>query len=335
MLSRLLSLSAAIAVYGLAAGPPEAIISNSQIRAKIYLPDAASGFYQGTRFDWSGIVGEVDAGGHHYYGPWFNSVDPAVRDVSYKDDQIIVGVPTSAVGPAEEFQTPLAYETAKAGDTFIKIGVGILKRGEDTRYAFSNLYEIVDHGRWSKKVSGKSVEVTQELSDPASGYAYVYTKTIRVADGQPQLIIEHRLKNTGKLSIKSLLYDHNFTVFDHLPTGDIVVNVPYEIKSTRPPDATFARIDGKELAYVKVLQDQERVAAGLQGFGSDASDYDFRIENQKAGAGIRIQGDRPLQNASLWSIRSVVAVEPFIQIAAEPGQEFTWKYIYTYYALSK
>jgi len=30
-----------------------------------------------------------------------------------------------------------------------------------------------------------------------------------------------------------------------------------------------------------------------------------------------------------------VAVEPFIQVAAEPGQDFTWKYVYTYYALPK
>jgi hypothetical protein len=335
MLSRLLSLSAAIAVYGLAASPPEAVILNLQIRARVYLPDPVSGFYKGARFDWSGIIGEVEFGSHHFYGRWFHRVDPAVRDVSYKDDQIVVGVPTSAVGPAEEFQTPLGYENAKAGDSFIKIGVGILKRGDDARYAFSNAYKIVDHGKWSSRVSGNSVEITQELTDPALGYSYVYTKTIRVADDQPQLVIEHRLKNTGKLPIKSLLYDHNFTVFDHLPTGDIIVKVPYEIKSTRPPDAKFARIDGKELAYVKVLEDQERVAGGLQGFGSDASDYDFRIENQKAGAGVRIQGDRPLQNASLWSIRSVVAVEPFIQIAAEAGQEFTWKYIYTYYALPK
>ena len=50
---------------------------------------------------------------------------------------------------------------------------------------------------------------------------------------------------------------------------------------------------------------------------------------------MRIQGDRPLSNASLWSIRSVLAIEPFIDIAADPGKEFNWKYTYTYYALPK
>ena len=43
--------------------------------------------------------------------------------------------------------------------------------------------------------------------------------------------------------------------------------------------------------------------------------------------------DQPLANLSLWSIRSVMAVEPFIDIAAEPGKEFSWKYTYSYYSV--
>ena len=83
-------------------------------------------------------------------------------------------------------------------------------------------------------------------------------------------------------------------------------------------------ISGKQFAYVKAVENTERVAGGLQGFGSTAADNDFRIEHRKAGTGIRIQGDRPLQNAAIWSIRTVVAVEPFIEVAADPGKVITW-----------
>jgi hypothetical protein len=83
------------------------------------------------------------------------------------------------------------------------------------------------------------------------------------------------------------------------------------------------------------VENEDRVAFGLQGFGNDAKDFDVRIENSKAGAGVRIVGDRPLTNESVWSIRSVLAVEPFIDVAADPGKEFTWKYTYTYYSLPK
>jgi hypothetical protein len=69
----------------------------------------------------------------------------------------------------------------------------------------------------------------------------------------------------------------------------------------------------------------------LQGFGPTAADYRFTIENKKTGAGMTITGDRPLSSLALWSIRSNVSLEPFIAMAIEPGQEFTWKYTYAYY----
>lgn len=318
-----------------AASPPESIISNGSLRVQVYLPDAANGFYRGTRFDWSGMVNSVQFGDHRFYGPWFARVDPAVRDYAYKDADIVASTASAAVGPAEEFQTPLGFDKAKPGETFVKIGVGRLEKSEDPQYAFSKPFKLVDTGKWDVKRSPTAVEITQQLDDTVSGYAYTYTKTVRVASDKPQLIIEHRLKNTGTQAIRSLVYDHNFTVFDGAPTGDISMSVPYEIKTTRAPDPKFAQIAGKEFSYTKTLENQERLAAGLQGFGSGAADYDFRIENHKTGTGIRIQGDRPLQNASVWSIRSVVAVEPFIQLAADPGQEFSWTYTYTYYLLGK
>src|SRR5438477_7406374 len=227
-----------------AATNPEATISNKQIRVKMYLPDPANGFYKGARFDWSGIINSVEFAGHSFYGQWFSKIDPTVRDVSYKDDDILVSVNTSGMGPAEEFQTPLGYDNAKEGDSFVKIGVGVLKKRDDTRYAFANLYDIVDHGKWSVNQTASSIEFTQELSDQATGYGYLYKKTIRLLDDKPEMVIEHSLKNTGKLPIKSVVYNHNFTLFDNLPTGDITVTVPYEIKSTRPPDSKAAVISG-------------------------------------------------------------------------------------------
>jgi cytochrome c5 len=72
----------------------------------------------------------------------------------------------------------------------------------------------------------------------------------------------------------------------------------------------------------------------VQGFGDRASDYLVRIDNRKAGVGLRIAGDRPLQSEALWSIRAVLAVEPFIHIAAARDQEFVWNMTYSYYAIT-
>ncbi len=45
-----------------AADYPSAVISNGDIRAKVYLPDAKRGFYTSTRFDWSGAVSSRSTG---------------------------------------------------------------------------------------------------------------------------------------------------------------------------------------------------------------------------------------------------------------------------------
>ena len=135
---------------GSAATSPEATISNKQVRVKMYLPDPANGFYKGARFDWSGIISSVGFAGHTFYGQWFSKVDPTVRDVSYKDDDILVSVNTSAVeGPAQEFQTPLGYDNAKEGDRFVKIGVGVLVRNgttHDTRSRMSTTLWTMGNG---------------------------------------------------------------------------------------------------------------------------------------------------------------------------------------------
>jgi hypothetical protein len=325
-------------VYGIiAAGdPPQTEISNQQVHVKLYLPDAQNGFYKATRFDWSGVIFSLEYQGHNYYGPWFTAKDPSVRDFIYKDSDIVVGPNSAMTGPVEEFQKPLGYDTAKAGGTFVKVGVGVLRKPDDTGYNFGKQFELVDSGKWTTNKGADFVSFTQVLNDPESGYGYVYTKTIRLTPNKAEMVMEHSLRNTGKLPIATNVYDHNFLVLDKLAPGpDYSITVPFELKPARPPNAGVAEIHGNRAVYVKALENQDRVSFGLQGYGPDAKDYDFRIENQKAGVGVRIQGDHPLSNASLWSIRSVLAVEPFIDIAADPGKEFTWKYTYTYYALPK
>ena len=318
---------------------PQAELSNGEIRLKIYLPDAKAGFYRATRFDWSGMIHSLVYKGHEYYGPWFQRVDPGVRDFTYDGADILASPCTAAVGPAEEFVTdtnqPLGYEEAKPGGTFVKIGVGALRKPDDSAYNRFHLYEIADPGNWSVRTAADSIEFTQELSDPSSGYGYLYRKTIKLANGNAAMQIEHSLRNTGRKPIETNVYNHNFLRIDgEAPGPNYTITTPFPIKSNRPPDPELAEIRGNQIVYLKTLANQDRVTTAMQGFGDRASDYDVRIDDKKAGAGLRIVGDRPLRSEALWSIRAVLAVEPFIHVAAAPGQEFTWAMTYSYYALT-
>ncbi len=323
---------------------PSVEISNGQIQATVFLPDAKKGFYRATRFDWSGVISNLRYKGHVFYLPWFYKIDYDATergkpnyDFGYDDGGVVSAPFTAMVGPGEEFNTnrmALGFEEAKPGGTFVKIGVGVLRKADDSRYDHSKTYEIVDGGKWTVKKAKNSITFTQRLSDPSSGYAYVYTKTVRLMPGQPVMVLEHSLRNTGKKAIESTVYDHNFFTLDNTPPGPgLVVKFPFKLESGRPPDPQFAEIRGNELAYIKTLTGKDRVTSMLTGFGPAAGDYDFREEQEKVGAGVRVQGDQPITNLPLWSIRTVMALEPYITMNIEPGSEYKWNLTYTYYTM--
>ncbi|HXJ40293.1 MAG TPA: hypothetical protein VNH18_13520 [Bryobacteraceae bacterium] len=357
-----------------AAEPPNAGISNGQITAKDYLPDPNNGFYRSTRFDWSGAIASLEYKGHNFYGPWFYKTDLAVYDLGYDDKGVVSAPFTAMVGPSEEFNTDgtaLGFAEAKPGGTFVKIGVGVLRkplageppipppparggpparagaapnapvpvgpgRGGSDRYDHSRVYTIVDPGKWTVSKKKDSVEFTHELTDAADGYGYVYRKTLRLVPGKPQLVIEHSLKNTGTNPINTTVYNHNFLVLDNQgPSQDFTVTVPYQIEpGPRPPTAGLLEVRGNQLVYVKTLTAEDRATATLRGFGDTAKDYDIRVENKKLGAGYHVVGDRPLSNVAVWSIRTVNAVEPYVAMSIDPGKNFTWTLTYDYFTTS-
>jgi hypothetical protein len=239
------------------------------------------------------------------------------------------------VGPVEEFRTALGYAEAKAGQTFVKIGVGALRRPDDKPYSGYANYEIADSGKWTVAHDATSVTTTQELNDAGSGYGYIYKKVMRLTSGKPELVIEHSLKNIGRLPIQTRQYNHNFLVLDGGATGpDFVITVPFQIIAGGRgggPDPQLAAVEGNRIVYRKKLEGEDRVTVNVQGYSADPKDYDIRIENKASGAGVRVTSDRPVAAESLWSIRSVIAMEPDVNVNAAPGETATWTYTYTYY----
>lgn len=318
------------------ATPPTAEITNGSLSATLYLPDARDGFYRGTRFDWSGVISRLTYEGHNFFGPWFTKFDPSVRDFTYDGTDIIAGRESAVTGPVEEFSTDgqgLGFAEAPPGGTFLKIGVGVLRKPTDgAAYSMFRSYDIVDGGIWNVSPTRDSVTFMHDVVDTASGYGYRYVKTVRLTTGKPEMVIDHRLTNRGSKPIISTVYNHNFLVLDGLAPGpELTIDAPFALQTPRPLDPAMATVEGRRFRYAKTLVERERVSTPLQGFGGAATDYDFKIQNARLGVGMRITGDRPLSSLALWSIRSVMALEPFIAMTITPGQDFTWKYSYEFY----
>lgn len=301
---------------------PQAEISNGQVRAVLYLPDAERGYYRATRFDWAGVIASLEYQGHSYFGQWFDKYDPKLHD--------------AIMGPVEEFlsgNTLPGYDTAKPGDGFLRIGVGILRKPDEPQFRRFNTYDIADGGAWTVKQHAASVNFVHTLRNDATGYAYEYSKTVSLTKGKPQMVIEHTLRNTGALPITTDVYDHNFLVIDRQTTGpDIHIRFPFKLTGTRDLKK-LAELRGTEIAFLKEFGPADRAQTELKGFGTEVSDYDVRFENTKTGAAVRVTGDRPLSKVVFWSADRVVSAEPYISMTIAPGSRFTWKIQYDFYTL--
>ncbi len=326
------TLALGFALAAAAAEPPTAAISNGKVRATLQLPDVNDGYYRAARFDWSGSIASLETGGHSYFGQWFANWDPKAHG--------------SITGPVEDYW-PLNYEDAKLGETFVKIGVGVLTKIDDQPYRFATPYEFVDNGKWSVRKGADFVEYRHELDDPKSGYGYIYAKTVRLTAGKSQMTIEHALRNTGKKAIATNVYNHGFFMLDQQPTGpDFTVTFPFDVKAAREMTG-LAEVRGRQIVYLTELQGtpgggQARGSGGgggqastlIEGFSTtDPKDFNIAIENHKTGAGVRITSDRPLSKINFWSVRTTVCPEAYVEVKASPGQETRWRLTYDFYSL--
>src|SRR5262252_8650 len=71
----------------------------------------------------------------------------------------------------------------------------------------------------------------------------------------------------------------------------------------------------------------------FEGYGGTPSDFDFRVENRKTGAGVRQRGDHPISKLVFWSIGTTVCPEAYVHLRVEPGKETAWRIQYEFYTL--
>jgi hypothetical protein len=315
---------------------PKTLLSNGKLSALVFLPDAKDGYYRSTRFDWSGVVACASLNGHTFFGEWFAQYDPSKND--------------SITGPAEEFRSDdgpmthdgpkgelfvrpgaIGYNEAKPGELFLKPGVGLLRKVDNSPYQFGRAYPIVDTGKWTVKVKPRSVTFRQQLNGP-QGYAYVYEKKLTLDKNDPVMTLTHSLKNTGRKTIDTYVYDHDFFMLDGKPVGPgMAVHFVFEPKA-EDPIGSAAKIDGKDLVFVDALVPRKGVSGYLTGYSGKASDYDFTVEDKESKVGVEQTSDHSLARLYFWSTQTTICPEGYIKLNLAPGETSRWTLRYRFFA---
>jgi hypothetical protein len=298
--------------------PPTLQLANDRVKATIWLPDAETGMYRGTRFDWSGIVALVETGGHRFFAPWQKHHNPKGHD--------------HAQGIVEEFDLDkaLGYDEVGPGGSFVKIGVGVLERASDKPYQFFGKYAILRAPVWDIEHGDDWITFEQRLV-PGRGWGYRYRKRIELtSDG---LIVKRWLTNTGTKTIDLNHYGHNFFAMDGAPRiGSVYrVGVPFDLKLIESAGRTdqMVRIaeSGRDLEFADQIQGAiwARFAPP-----QDADENRVTVTNTETDTSITVATDRPMTRFVVWGTGPVLCPETFVRIHMQPAESTSWTSRYTF-----
>lgn len=312
---------------------PTAMIVNSQIKLVVYLPDEKQGYYRGSRFDWSSMIANVRNRNHDWFSnDWIGPHNPLN--------------PNHANSVATEFglgfngmPVALGYNEAPPGGTFLKIGVGELRKPETPeykkftahRYVFIYPYEIVRAFPWSIKQGSDWIEYVQESAD-VNGYCYRFTRRISLQKNGNGFVLEMHLENLGSKIINQTVYEHNFVNID-----DKLIEPGWRVHFEFTPKifvseklGDFALLSGSDFSIVRTLAEHDYHGYGFDGFSQNATDNAFTISAPNEDAKLRISSQEPLNQCRIFCTRNTLCPEAFISIVVAPGQSKRWQTRYEF-----
>ncbi len=297
---------------------PSAVISNGIITAKFAIPDVEKGYYRGNRFEQAGIITHLERNGHSYF------LDaPAVHSPLDSNE---------CCGPCEEWFEAIAYDDARPGEAFIKLGVGLYEKPFNPTHLWYCAYWPLKIFPWTTKAEKDRVEFVQEVDGPR-GWGYRYVKRLVLVPDKPVLLIEHALTNTGKHRIDAEQYAHNF-----LALGRRLVEKGLAVEFSFPPKtaADISKIGVIEGNRLKVTADKVEVKfVPVEGWEHGANDVTAKITSPGTPAGIRIGGDFAVSKMGVFFSPDQVSCEPFVKVSIEPGGTAAWTRSYEFFVDGK
>lgn len=303
------------------AGYPNTALANGHAKIWVAMPDSERGYNRAVRFDRAGMVLFVRTpDGHTCFGP-LN--DPADHVPSHHDH---------VAGTAGEFgiTAPPGYATAAAGDSFLKIGVGLLRKLDGQPYDFRRPYPLINPGHWRFETSSDRIRMIHDL-DSDSGWAYSYVTDVYLSPDGPGFVLQRSLTNRGQYTIRTGHYNHNFVLLDGqgvAPGYAVEFSWPHAPAVERDLGPS-ARFDGRRLTVERRLGDRAvwLPLVATQPVSDEA--WFAEVSAPKGGAAIRLT-HKPLPQQTVVFVREpAFSVEPSVAIDLEPGETFHWTAGYT------
>lgn len=265
-------------------------------------------YYQGTRFDHSGVFRRIEKDGYVYADEWFSHADP------FRHDRVC--------GPSEEFVT-VDFDGVAPGELFCKVGVGLLRRPDDTPYDWFRLYEVAKPGEWTVVERAHEVRYCHALE----GW-YRYEKTVRLT-GPANMEIAHRLQWMAPKPIKGFHYNHHFFTFGGTPVGPSrMISFPFQPIGHWRDSYDNVALQERGIAFSDPIVKTPSVYMGDLHNADGPTPCDFVIGEGEHR--VHVQGDRSVRHMVFWANLQVACLEPYMPIELGAGEEMSWTLHYIF-----
>lgn len=226
---------------------------------------------------------------------------------------------------------PVGYDDCPVGGQFPKIGVGLLLKPDENPYDFFKVYNILP---FKTEIICRD-EWIEFISSPMNtrGYEVKFTKLIKLTENN--FTIQYELQNTGKKSINTSEYCHNFIAINNsLIDDNYTLKFPFKLDKS-----AIEEFVNNENAVI--FKDQKMIfeKTPKQQFFFSHLEYDkdlkgmWEISNYKYGVGVRETTDFVPEKINVWGWQHVISPELFYKVSLNPGQKKIWQRKYEFYYL--
>ncbi len=295
---------------------PEVTLANARITARVMLPDPATGFYRGRRFEQAGLVSTVTGGGHTYIG------DPgAGTDFGY------------SLGICGEFlETIPLPDDQDDRRTFLRIGQGVFARKKEGPDHPKNDVPVRAATWETRHTSAHRTEFRQEFTEGNAGY--VLEKTISLAEDAPELTVSYKLRNTGTIRLETRHYSHNWLTLDGKTISpDLALVIPWDFV---PSVETFLGKNGLRMGARGLTFGEEaaRPTAPTSFMRtrrtSGREKNQFLLRDTTTRAAVWISNDWPDFSFDVYIEKRGYCPESFCPLSLAPGEETAWSSTYRF-----
>ena len=288
-------------------------LSSKELKLVLHHPE--DGFYQGTRFDRSGVFDSLLFHDIEMAGRWFERYDPHMHD--------------AVQGPSEEFtpSSPLpvpsssvpAPSSSGLSRGSLKIGVGLLH--VDTPYDRFHLYDILDPGKWSVEAGENAISFRHILDG-----IYDYRKEI-VLTGDNSFEIRHSL--ASDVALEGEVYNHNFFTMGRMATGPSrEIDFPFCPTGTWRAVYDSVGFTPSGIRFSRELNPGESVFTGdIHVDGAQGMPYAITLREKNLS--VQITGDVPVTHTVMWANHRIACLEPYNAFRSAPAHPFRWTVRYS------